>query len=206
MDKIIFWDFNGTILNDIQLCINARNAVFCKYGANPICIDEYRKYFTFPVKNYYLNTGITEELFDKVANQWFDYYVANFEIATLNNGVEEILQYTQDCGYKNVILSASEKELLLKQIDYYNLRKYFVDILALDNIYAESKLSIAQNYIYGKDLDIIMVGDTMHDYDIAQILNARCFIYKNGHQEIDMQKANNAVVIDSLLNLKGYLR
>ena len=45
----IVWDWNGTLLDDLWLCIDAINSVLDSRGMNKVDETSYRKIFTFPV-------------------------------------------------------------------------------------------------------------------------------------------------------------
>lgn len=49
--KTIFFDFNGTIINDVDLCLNILNEMLKENGLEPITLERYREIFTFPIKN-----------------------------------------------------------------------------------------------------------------------------------------------------------
>ena len=53
--KYVILDFNGTVLDDIDVCIKAENKTIehFKLDRPPITKEEYLDIFTFPVKNYY---------------------------------------------------------------------------------------------------------------------------------------------------------
>ena len=51
--KTIFFDFNGTIINDVDLCLNILNEMLKENGLEPITLERYREIFTFPIKKYY---------------------------------------------------------------------------------------------------------------------------------------------------------
>ena len=48
--KYIFLDFNGTIINDVQLCLDLLNEILRSQGKRELNIEEYKNVFTFPVK------------------------------------------------------------------------------------------------------------------------------------------------------------
>ena len=58
MIKYVFFDFNGTILNDVDLCLNLLNQILAKQGHKSISLEEYKNIFTFPIKRYYELAGI----------------------------------------------------------------------------------------------------------------------------------------------------
>ena len=50
----IIWDFNGTILDDVSIGIEAINMLLLRRGLKTIdSVDEYRRIFGFPIKDYY---------------------------------------------------------------------------------------------------------------------------------------------------------
>ena len=52
--KHIIWDWNGTLLDDLDVSMDALNSILTKEQL-PLVLDkdEYRKYFQFPVIEYY---------------------------------------------------------------------------------------------------------------------------------------------------------
>jgi len=53
----IFWDWNGTLLDDVEECIEIINVSLVKRSLSPIDRKEYLEKFTFPIKKYYENIG-----------------------------------------------------------------------------------------------------------------------------------------------------
>ena len=56
--------------------------------------------------------------------------------------MKETLESLKARGYHLVILSASEKNNLLEQCESFGIVSYFDEILGIDNIHAESKVSL----------------------------------------------------------------
>ena len=46
-----------------------------------------------------------------------------------------------------------------------------------------------------------MVGDSVHDFEVASALGVRSVLYSRGHQPRETLEATGAVVIDSLREL-----
>ena len=53
MIKNIFFDFNGTILDDLQVCFEIESEMFEMEGLPQITLDFYKDNFSFPVREYY---------------------------------------------------------------------------------------------------------------------------------------------------------
>ena len=57
--KYVVFDFNGTVLDDVEVCLKAENYTIEHYKLDrePLTMDEYLHIFTFPVKDYYERVG-----------------------------------------------------------------------------------------------------------------------------------------------------
>lgn len=206
MEKHIFFDFNGTIINDVDLCLDLLNEILTKQGKKNLTVEEYKKVFTFPVKKYYELAGIdfNIESFESLA----DWFIKVYQPASLKCGLYPNLKETfailKEKGYKLYILSASERNNLLEQCESYDIVKYFEDILGIDNIHASSKVSIALDYLKKNNLkgeDILFIGDTLHDLEVANAMGARCILVSCGHQAVEVLKKGQVPIIDSVSDL-----
>ena len=53
----IFWDWNGTLLDDVAECIEIINISLKKRSLQPLDLASYLEKFEFPIKKYYENIG-----------------------------------------------------------------------------------------------------------------------------------------------------
>ena len=53
----IIWDWNGTLLNDVELCASIMNNLLRNESLSEISLEKYREIFTFPVEEYYKLAG-----------------------------------------------------------------------------------------------------------------------------------------------------
>ena len=58
MQKHIFFDFNGTIINDLDLCLDLLNQILTKQNKRNLSMEEYKNVFTFPIRDYYIAAGV----------------------------------------------------------------------------------------------------------------------------------------------------
>lgn len=204
--KYLIWDFNGTVINDVDACLDALNAIVAKYLKRPpVTKDEYLHVFTFPVKDYYNKVGFDfkEKSFAEVGKEWVEIYNANHDKYYVNDGVIDLLNEAHQKGYKNILLSASKIEMLKEQVKEIGLYDYFDEILGIDNIYAESKIPIALNFIKDKDPnDCLYLGDSLHDLDVANAMKVKCYLIAQGHQAKDVLVKEHDCVLDSLREVK----
>ena len=204
------WDFNGTILDDVELGIYAINELFAAHGMDKrLEREEYRAQFDFPIKDYYRRVGFDFEKtpYEELAVEWVDIYLSNFDKAGLFDDVLSTLDFFAGKEISQSVLSAAEIGMLKGQIKDFGIEKYFDDIMGIDNIYAASKLVLAKNWREQHPDDrVIFIGDTVHDIDTARALFADCFIVCAGHQSRERFDGCDATVVSSLSELCEILK
>lgn len=204
--KYLIWDFNGTIVDDVDICIEAENLTIKKYlNREPITREEYLKIFTFPVKTYYERVGFTweEHSYEEIGDFWFKEYQAREEKAPLHEGVKELLIEAKNKGIKNIIFSASREDQLKKQLKNLGVYDYFDEIYGASDIYAYGKANKAASFMKDKNpKDCLYLGDSLHDLDTAKAMGVECVLIANGHQakEVLLVETNN--VVDSIKEVK----
>ena len=205
MQYVIF-DFNGTILNDVDVSVNCLNKTIKKYLLRDfISVEEYKRIFTFPVKKYYEAVGFDFNQLDwyEVGQFWMDEYLNNYTKCKLYDGIIDLLIKNKANGIKNVVLSASRIDILSKQLKDIGIIDYFDEILGIDNIYATSKLPIGLNFIADKDRkECVMIGDTLHDLEVANSMGIRCILVSCGHQDKDILLENHDEVYDDIRSVR----
>ena len=201
--KYVIYDFNGTILDDVEVCVKAENLTISHFGLNrkPLTMEEYLHIFTFPVKDYYENVGFDWNVFsyEEVGRYWFDWYCRLKEEYKIYDGVIDVLDRSHELGNRNILLSASSLEELKKQLDELNIASYFDEVLGIDNIYAGSKIDIALEWIRDKNPeDCLMIGDTLHDLQTAKAMGVECVLVAKGHQAKDVLEKEYDRIIDDI--------
>jgi phosphoglycolate phosphatase len=184
--RLILWDWNGTLLDDVQYAIGVRNRVFPRFGLPLIeSLADYHAQFTFPVKDYYYRAGVTDETFVEVANAWMDEYVRGCEAVPLFADALPALTAFAAAGCRQAVLSASHVDMLQSQLESAGIRDRFDAVLGLTHIYATSKEAVGLAYMAQSGFaarDALMLGDTLHDAEVARALGCGCVLVARGHQ------------------------
>ena len=208
--KHIIWDWNGTLLNDVDFCRRIINRILVENSLPELSLNTYREIFTFPVEDYYKTAGLdfTKKSFEVLGKDFIDEYERNKLTCSLHKNAVEILSAIQKKGIGQSVLSAYLHDNLVNILDHYNLTQYFDKIIGLDNIYAGSKTHlglrlIEQLKIPGKE--ILFIGDTLHDAEVAEAMGVKCILIANGHQVKEKLMVNSNIVLDDMVELKGYL-
>ncbi len=200
----IIWDFNGTILNDIQTGIDAVNVLLSRYGKKAVdSVEEYRAAFGFPVIDYYEKIGLERDKFPQYAPEWVAEYNLREPDAKMFDGVLGLLQSLKSSGYTQILLSATEKSMLLSQIERLEIIGMFDEIIGQDGIEAHGKVGAAIEWMKRtRPQNALFIGDSLHDFEVAQAIGVKCVLVSWGHQSKERLLETGAAVIDTVAELK----
>jgi phosphoglycolate phosphatase len=205
-ERFIFWDWNGTLLDDTITCLSTMNDMLRRRGMPTISLEFYREVFGFPVIDYYRKVGFDfrRESFECLSVEFIDVYNAALNSTPVASGAKELLDYFVKTGKRNVIVSAMKQDMLVQSVCDKGLIVYFTDILGLENICAAGKSTMAINFVQKNAVspdEVLVIGDTTHDYEVAQQIGCRCILVADGHQTAERLKATGALVVGSLIDL-----
>ncbi len=203
----VIWDWNGTLLNDLDICLTVINGMLKNRGLISITRRGYLDIFGFPVKDYYLKLGFdfSQEPFEEISTEFITAYEQGRQGCSLMEGSIDLLNLLNNKGINQSILSASKKTYLDQAVIDYKIKDFFSLIDGLDNHHAAGKLSLARVHIEKLNLDpqsILLIGDTLHDAEIAQELGLHCCLIPNGHQSKKRLELSGASLAESLVDLK----
>ena len=209
--KIIIWDWNGTMLNDAELCVACMNTVLRKHRIKEIDVIKYRSTFTFPVKDYYEAIGFDFEKidFEIPAMEFINQYYPKIGQADLHKDTIEVLKFFREKGLKQFALSAMEHNNLVSSLTDKGIIEFFENVSGINNHYANSKLEMGQEMMKSFSIeskDILMIGDTIHDFEVAQRLDIDCVLVSNGHQSKERLLEVTPFVVSGLLEIAEYFR
>ena len=202
----VLWDFNGTLLDDVDVCLHIMNTLLKEKEMPALTMEKYKDVFTFPVSEYYKRVGIIkgDDEFNEVAHKWMDMYYELEPTTTLHKDIVEVLEFFKHTNIKQGVLSASRKDQLDRLLKQVNIDTYMDNILGISDIYAKSKVHIGiefiKNSIYQKD-EIVMIGDSVHDYEVASEMGIDCILVAAGHQSRKVLETCGCRVLDSASEL-----
>jgi len=205
----VIWDWNGTLLNDVNLAVNSINQVLKKYNLSQITIEQYRDVFCFPVYEYYKKIGFdfNKFSFELVGKEFIDIYNADFNTAHLYQNAYNTLSKIKNKGIVQVIISARFYPSLKNDLERFQLNTIIDQFYGIDSIYAESKEHLFEKFINNNpQASILYIGDTTHDRDIAQKFNLKFLFFTQGHQSLKhFQNSNHYTSINDLYEVLKWL-
>lgn len=206
----IIWDWNGTLLDDAGICLAAINKMLKKRKLPELSLERYRDVFTFPVIEYYKEIGFnfTLEDWEPVAMEFITQYINALPACGLTPFAVEKLELFKKKGYRQAIISAMQHEALLKSVSELGIHEYFEFIGGIGDHYATSKVDNARNYFDTARLNplkITLIGDTIHDSEVAAELNCNCILVSTGHQSHQRLSETGLMVINDLSEIDEYV-
>lgn len=201
--RYIIWDWNGTLWDDTWLCVEINNHMLERRGLSKIDMALYRDRLCFPVDQYYCQLGFNydQDPYPALAEEFIEEYERRRFECALQDGAAELIGSLHDRGIPQAVLSAYQHDTLLQAVDYFGLTEYFDDIIGLNDIYAYGKVENGRKYISGLDIDpaqVLFVGDTVHDFEVAKAMGVDCMLVSNGHNSRPRLEACGVPVLDSI--------
>ena len=201
--KHVIWDWNGTLLDDRWLCVEGINAALTKRGLPVITEKTYRDVFTFPVKEYYKKVGFDfeKEPFHIAGDEFVFYYAEHFQRTELHPDSVSTLDAISASGRTQSILSAGKQEFLNDWVNSHGLAGYFINVLGIDNQYARGKTELGVAWIKElphKPQEVIMIGDTIHDSEVARAMKIECLLVDHGHVNRERLQKTGRTLISNL--------
>ena len=200
--KLLIWDWNGTIIDDTDLCIEIENELLRERGMREITKEWYLTHFTFPVRAYYVQMGYTfeTESFASVSSIFMERYRKRFMSCQLRKGVMDVLEAAKERGIPQTLFSVTRQDDLVEQAQTFGVNGLFSEILGQDDSLCVSKIDRAKAYMRRLGIDpkeALFIGDTDHDVEAANTVGCRCMLLADGHQSKDVLLRCGVPVYDS---------
>jgi len=207
MARLIVWDWNGTLIDDVEASVTALNRMLAARNLTTVTKDFYRAHFGFPVRDFYAELGVdlAHEDWDILCKDYHRFFAEGG--FTIRPDARAALDAARARGFRQVILSALRQDILLK--DSAPLADRFEKIFGVDNLDGASKLArgrelfaaLAQEPFEGAP---VFIGDTLHDAEVARALGGKCVLYSGGHQDAARLAEAGCPVASTLVDAVEY--
>jgi phosphoglycolate phosphatase len=199
------WDWNGTLLDDVEVNIRTVNDMLLKRGLSQLDMATYKEQFCFPVKTFQSLVGFDfeKEPFEEVAIEYHSTYKQYENEIKLNEDALFVIDMLYVQGANQYILSAAMQEVLITMLEDFNIADKFNGIYGVSDIHAAGKIERGNQLMKENALDpkkTLIIGDTLHDAEVAEALGINYLLYSGGHNSYELL-SKNAKVINSLREL-----
>ncbi len=185
--RTVIWDFNGTLIDDLDLVLASVNPQLERQGLAAMTAERYRDVFGFPVQDYYRRLGVDFEKVSmtKLAADFFGVYEPGLRDCPLHDGVREALDAFDQNGASQFVLSAMEEGMLRDTLDVLGILDRFAAAYGLAHQEGDSKVSRGRELMKDHSIEpetTVLIGDTDHDAEVAAELGVGVVLIANGHQ------------------------
>jgi phosphoglycolate phosphatase len=137
--------------------------------------------------------------------EFISLYYQTLPQASLFSCIESVLTSLREKGMRQLVLSAMEHNKLVGSLKSKGIFHFFAKVVGMTNHYAHSKLAIGQDLLagetsFGKE-EMLLIGDTLHDLEVARELGIDCVLVARGHQSKERLLKETEMVFDKLSDI-----
>lgn len=204
----IIWDYNGTVVDDVDASVAAVNEMLRVRNLPPTTKQIYIDTVSLPLENYYSNLGIKNADMSSLSCEFRDYCEKYNDRTRIFSAFYAAAEYAKQINIKNILMSSLYTKFLLEEVEKYNISEYFDEIIGMDNTLVGTKLENAKNYLNKNKIcpeNVLFIGDLINDAQIAKKIGANCVLIPNGHNSKQRCLSQGVTVLEDLGSLIQYL-
>lgn len=192
----VLWDWNGTLLDDLDAAVASMNDLLARCGKPPTSREEYREMIDIPVINYYRRLfDFQETPFEELAGGFVRGYDRYLRSAGLMRGARETLHCLRERGVRQIIVSSFHEGALHGYLRRFGIDGYFEAVSGAGDYCSAGKIERARILLEERNIrpeQTLSVGDMVHDYELAQTLGTQCVLIPNGQQSAEKLRGTGA--------------
>lgn len=199
----LVWDWNGTLLDDLALVVDATNMAFASVGGRSLGTEEHRRTFRRPVAEFYaeiLERAVDAEEFGRLDKIFHDAYRVGLTTTSL---AADAMQAIRSWDGSQSLLSMWFHEELVPAMETYGLAGMFTRIDGLRTaVGGDLKAGHLARHLdeLGVDAgDVVLIGDSLDDGAAADSVGAASVLYTGGFTDPARLRASGRPVADTLV-------
>lgn len=205
MRSHIVWDWNGTLLDDLRIVIDAVNHSMGVLGWDAIDEEGYRDHFTRPVRSFYdslVGRMVTDDEWELLNEGFHDQYVTLVPTARLAPDAREALALVEGKGWSQSLLSMSPQDFLESVVQGAGLHGHFTTIDGLRGPTGGTKAEHLEEHMSGLGVEpgsTVVIGDTPDDAAAARHVGASVVLYDGGSHHLPTLEEVGAPIAHTLV-------
>jgi phosphoglycolate phosphatase len=214
--KYIAFDWNGTLLDDMDAVVAAVNAFLAAVKRPAIDLATFHAAYTLPLTQLYRNLGVSEAELERLHdnyNIFHDHYETRAANANLRAGATEILTHARGNGIGTVIFSNHIVDPIRIQLKRLGIDAHFPEVIAFESRALQfqglTKGERLKNYLTERKADpknVIIIGDSVEEIEIGRMQGLASVALTGGTvSEARLKTAKPDHLIHSLHELKPIL-
>jgi phosphoglycolate phosphatase-like HAD superfamily hydrolase len=205
MTAHLVWDWNGTLLDDIEAVVGAANAALAELGFQQITLDQYRELYRVPIARFYqrlLGRIPTEVEWERMNDTFHRHYTLQRAACGLAEGADALLVRWLEAGRSQSILSLYGHEELVALVRSFGIESRFVRVEGRIGPSGGSKIEHMVRHLDALEgvqaRRTVVIGDAVDDATAASHVGAHAVLYTGGSQSRSSLRRAGVPVVDSL--------
>ncbi len=206
----VIWDWNGTLVDDLELVVAAVNLSLDDIGAPPIDADGYRTHYTRPVELFYeqvLGRPLQEREWRRIDRVFHEGYRTGVPSLPLTADARAAVEHVAAEGWTQSILSMWWHDELVAAAASHGLDRFMIRVDGNRGEAGETKLRHLRRHLHDLDEElgalnlcrVVVIGDALDDAGAAREAGVWCVLYDGGsHHRVELAGVGMPVA-DTLL-------
>ena len=147
-------------------------------------------------------------LFRRIAAYFINEYRTQYKFCNIHKGAIDCFNKLNTSGINQSVLSASMESDLYSFILHFKLSHQFTHFSGVTDIFATGKSNISIKHLKklnSNNLKVLLVGDTLHDAEVAQKLDVDCLLFSGGHNSREILSESTYQIVDSFNEIYQYI-
>lgn len=198
----IVWDWNGTLLNDIEATVFAASAAIVAVGGPEITMRQYGLSFRRPVRSFYgdVRGAPLDDAEWAIASASFSTAYTHLGDPQLVRDAQSTLAQLDARGWTQSLLSMAPQAIIEAQVSAHALDQYF---LAIDGdrgvSLSDFKAGRLEEHLVQLGLGtehVVVVGDSVDDGLAADAVGCRALLVATTHDIATLARGDWQIVAD----------
>jgi phosphoglycolate phosphatase-like HAD superfamily hydrolase len=206
----IVWDWNGTLLDDLELVVDSVNASLARLGVPSIGVEDYQRHFERPLHGFYerlLGHPVDDELMRVIDDAFHERYWSGYVAAELAVDAARAVEMVAHRSATQSVASMLRHDLLVPSIRQFGIDEQMLAIDGHRGRIGETKEQhmvrhverLEQMYPGMTRERMVAIGDIVDDALAAEAAGIACVLYDGGGQDRRALEATGAPVAGSLV-------
>lgn len=205
MSRHVVWDWNGTLLDDLRIVIDAVNRSLGALGWDVIDEQGYRDHFTRPVRSFYDSLAgrmVTDDEWQLLNEGFHDHYFTLVPKARLAPDARDALSAVEERGWSQSLLSMSPQGYLESIVRSTGIEGYFLAIDGLSGETGGNKALHLEEHLSRLEVEAavaVVIGDTPDDAAAARHVGASVILYDGGSHHLPTLEGVGVAIAHTLV-------
>jgi phosphoglycolate phosphatase-like HAD superfamily hydrolase len=182
----VVWDWNGTLLDDLDQVVAAVNVTLEALGEPPIDVPAYGAHYQRPVRRFYeslLNRRVDGAEWEYIDEVFHKAYRELVPTITLAADAFEALEAVDTAGHTQSLLSMLSHDDLVNMASTFGISRFMRRVDGLRGERGVRKQASLERHleVLGLEADqAVLIGDALDDVDAARATGTSCVMYDRG--------------------------